>query len=76
MLRLDAHHHFWKFNEAEYGWIDSPNIRRDFLPSDLEPVLSLQQVDAVISVQARQSLEETRWLLELAAKHAFINGVV
>jgi len=29
-----------------------------------------------VSVQARQSLEETRWLLELAAKDEFIRGVV
>jgi L-fuconolactonase len=29
-----------------------------------------------VAVQARQTLEETAWLLELAAEHAFIKGVV
>jgi L-fuconolactonase len=33
-------------------------------------------VDAVVSVQARQSIEETRWLLALAAQNPFIAGVV
>jgi L-fuconolactonase len=33
-------------------------------------------VDAVVSVQARQTLGETGWLLELAAENDFIAGVV
>ena len=33
-------------------------------------------IDACIAVQARQSLEETRWLLELADANPFIAGVV
>jgi L-fuconolactonase len=75
---IDTHHHFWKYNLEEFGWIpeDWKNIQRDFLPSDLEEEIRTVGVDGVISVQARQSLEETRWLLELAEKHAFIHGVV
>jgi L-fuconolactonase len=75
---IDTHHHFWKYNLEEFGWIpeDWKNIQRDFLPSDLEEEIHSAGVDAVISVQARQTLEETRWLLELADKHAFIQGVV
>jgi len=34
------------------------------------------EVDGVISVQARQSLEETRWLLQLASENKFVRGVV
>jgi hypothetical protein len=33
-------------------------------------------IDGVISVQARQTLEETRWLLAMAAQNDFIKGVV
>ena len=33
-------------------------------------------MDGVVSVQARQSLVETEWLLSLAARHDFIKGVV
>ena len=51
-------------------------IRRDFLPAELEKSLTAAGVDAVISVQARQSLEETRWLLQLAAENRWICGVV
>ena len=33
-------------------------------------------VDRTIAVQARQTLEETRWLLDLATAHPFIAGVI
>jgi L-fuconolactonase len=33
-------------------------------------------IDACLAVQARQSLEETRWLLKLAEAHPFIAGVI
>ncbi len=51
-------------------------LRRDFLPPDLKPLLDVQGFDGCVAVQARQSLEETRWLLELAERHDFIRGVV
>jgi L-fuconolactonase len=51
-------------------------LKRDFLPEDLEPLLKSIGLDGCIAVQARQTLEETRWLLELAEKRAFIKGVV
>lgn len=76
--RIDAHHHFWRYDPVEYGWInDEMNvIRRDFLPADLEKEIQRAGVSGVISVQARQTLEETRWLLELAGGHDFVEGVV
>jgi len=77
-LRVDAHQHFWQYSKDEYGWIDEPmaSIRRDFLPDDLRPLLDEAGIDATVAVQARQSLEETEWLLELAAEHDWIAGVV
>ncbi len=76
--RIDAHHHFWKYTAEEYGWIDESMavIRRDFLPEDLEAEMRACGIDGVVSVQARQTLEETRWLLGLASEHAIIGGVV
>jgi L-fuconolactonase len=76
-MRLDAHQHFWKFDPGQYSWIqpDWP-IRRDFLPDDLLPLLSQCGIEGCIAVEARQSLEETRWLLDLAKQHPFIKGVV
>ena len=75
---IDTHQHFWKFNPAEYGWIGPHQdvLRRDFLPSDLEPMIRSSGVTGVVTVQARQKLEETHWLLELAATYHFIKGVV
>jgi L-fuconolactonase len=77
-VKIDAHHHFWKYSSTEYPWIDDSMqvIRRDFLPSDLEKEIRDVGVEGVISVQARQSLEETRWLLRMASENAFIRGVV
>jgi L-fuconolactonase len=77
-MRIDAHHHFWKYNPGEYGWIDDSMavLRRDYLPRDLQGEIAAAGVDGVVSVQARQSLDETRWLCEMAAEHSFIQGVV
>jgi L-fuconolactonase len=75
---VDSHHHFWRYNPVDYGWIDDgmAKIRRDFLPEDLRRDMAADGVDAVVSVQARQSIEETRWLLDLATANDFIAGVV
>jgi L-fuconolactonase len=77
-VKIDAHQHFWKYSAAEYGWIDDQMsiIRRDFLPSDLEREIRNAGVDGVVSVQARQTLEETLWLLSVAAQNDFVKGVV
>jgi L-fuconolactonase len=75
---IDSHHHLWKYSAAEYGWI-SPQmmaIRRDFLPEDLEKLMHHFGIEGTVAVQARQTLEETTWLLSLAAKHPLIRGVV
>lgn len=78
MMKLDAHQHFWRYNPAEHTWMTDAMkvLKRDFLPEDLAPLLRECGFDGSIAVQARQSLEETRWLLDLAAEHDQIKGVV
>ena len=78
MKRIDAHQHFWRYDALEYGWIDDSmaGLRRDFLPADAEREMRRGGFDACVAVQARQSLEETRWLLTLADANPFIAGVV
>ena len=49
---------------------------RDYLPPMLAPILNRSGVDKTILVQASNSVEETRWLLEVAAETSFIGGVV
>jgi L-fuconolactonase len=75
---IDAHQHFWTYEPSEYGWIDGSmgRLRRDFQPRALQREMTAAGVDASVAVQARQTTEETRWLLELADRHPFIAGVV
>jgi len=77
-MRIDAHQHFWKFNPLRDAWIteEMSALRRDFMPEDLAPELAANQMEATIAVQADQSEEETRFLLDLAKMHPQIAGVV
>src|SRR5467141_647440 len=77
-MHIDAHQHFWRYDRREYGWIDDSMaaLRRDFLPADLKPEMECGGFQGCVAVQARQTLEETRWLLELAEHAPFILGVV
>jgi L-fuconolactonase len=77
-MKIDAHHHFWKYSAAEYGWIDDTMsfLRRDFFPPDLEKEIREAGIDGVVTVQAQQTLAETSWLLRMAAQNSFIKGVV
>ncbi len=75
---IDTHHHLWNYNPIEFDWIDDEMaaIRKSFLPADLQATLANTGVEGVVTVQARQSLEETNWLLKLASENDFIKGVV
>jgi L-fuconolactonase len=75
---IDAHQHFWRYAAEQYGWIDEPMaaLRRDFTPEESAHEMSAIDVGACVAVQARQTLDETRWLLELAEAHPSIAGVV
>lgn len=75
---IDAHHHFWQYDPVQYPWIDEAKSRlqRDFLPQHLAAEIKVAGVDGVVSVQARQTLDETRWLLDFAERNEFIRGVV
>ncbi len=77
-MRIDSHQHFWVYNPSEYGWIDESMtaLRRNFLPSDLRPELDNAGFQGCVAVQARQTLEETSWLLQLGGESPFILGVV
>lgn len=77
-MQVDAHQHFWIYNSNEYAWIDDTMsaIRRDFLPEHLQPNLVRNGFNGSVVVQTRQTLEETRWLLELAGRSPAIVGVV
>lgn len=74
---IDSHHHLWKYTDEEYGWIPpGSSIVRDFLTSDLESAATSAGVEGTVVVQARQTLEESDWLLSLADQTDIILGVV
>lgn len=77
-MKIDAHQHFWKYDPAEYPWIDdSMNVlKNDYLPDDLFPELKKNGFDGCVAVQARPSRDENVFLSELARKRSFIKGVV
>jgi len=77
-MKIDSHHHFWKYSVEEYPWIGDSMaaLRRDFLPEHLRAEIAAVGIDGVISVQARQSVRETEWLLALADRNDFIKGIV
>ncbi len=77
-MRIDSHQHFWHYDSAEYDWIDESmaQLKRDFLPAQLEGLLEANRVDGCVAVQARQTEAETEFLLALSDDHDFIKGVV
>ena len=77
-MQLDAHQHFWQYNQVEHTWMnDSMGVlKRDYMPADLKPLLDANGFNGCVAVQARQNLEETRWLLQLSEQNAFVKGVV
>jgi L-fuconolactonase len=76
--RIDAHHHLWRYSVQEYAWLDESmkELRRDFLSRDLMREIAAAGIDGTIAVQARQTMEETRWLLREADECDAIRGVV
>jgi L-fuconolactonase len=77
-MKIDSHQHFWRYNRADYGWISEEMkvLKQDYLPEELQLELASVGFDGSIAVQARQSLEETAWLLELASQNSYIKGVI
>lgn len=77
-MKIDSHQHFWNYDPVEYSWIGDhmAKLRRDFGPEDLLVETAKAGIDAVISVQASQTLRETEFLNEYAAGNDFIKGVV
>jgi L-fuconolactonase len=77
-MLIDSHHHLWKYSAEQYGWISDEMsvLRHDFLSPQLSGVAMENGVDGFVSVQARQSVQETSDLLDIAAAQPLIRGVV
>ena len=74
---LDAHHHLWTYDPKQYPWITPDSVLAgDYLIPDLLANTDAAGVSGTVAVQARQTIEESDWLLELADECDRIQGVV
>ena len=77
-MRIDAHQHFWQLQRNDYGWLtpELTSLYKDFLPSDLAPLLKSHNIDGTILVQAAPTDAETDFLLQLSEENSCIKGVI
>ncbi|HOZ63358.1 MAG TPA: amidohydrolase family protein [Burkholderiaceae bacterium] len=77
-MKIDTHQHFWRYQSDEFPWISEsmPILRQDRMPQDSQSANQACGVDAVVAVQARGVVQETDFLMELAARESRILGVV
>ena len=74
---IDAHQHFWDPKRCDYDWLTADmELCRAFEPSDLEPLLRDNGVDATILVQAAPTKAESDYLLGIARETNWVAGVV
>jgi L-fuconolactonase len=67
---VDTHVHLWDLKRpAGLGWIakDNQTLYRNFLPQHHAPLARANRVQAVVLVQAGQSLPDNQWNLDLTA---------
>jgi L-fuconolactonase len=75
---IDAHQHFWNLDKVSYPWLtpDFGPIHRNFEASELQPHLQAAGIDRTIIVQSMNSEEDTEYMLNTAAVHNWVGGVV
>lgn len=77
-MLIDSHHHLWAYDPVQYGWISDEMsvLKRDFQAAELREIASENKIDGFVSVQARQTVEETDALLAIAESTPLIKAVV
>ena len=77
-MKIDSHHHFWKYDPVEYSWMNEKMgiLKQDYGPEELNKEITEVGIDGAVSVQASQSMKETDDLLFYAQNQDFIKGVV
>lgn len=75
---IDAHHHLWHYNAPGQPWMTDGMevLRRSFLIGDLREVASDAGITGTVVVEQERSLDETRWLSQIASSETLIRGVV
>ncbi|SAK98169.1 hydrolase [Caballeronia ptereochthonis] len=77
-VSIDAHQHYWDPARGDYGWLtpDLKPLYRRFGSGDLAPLRQAAGIERTVVVQAAPTVEETRYLLDLARSDDSIAGVV
>jgi L-fuconolactonase len=75
---IDAHQHYWDPARGDYEWLtpDLKTLYRPFAPADLKPLREQAAIGRTVVVQAAPTMDETRYLLDLARSETSIAGVV
>lgn len=76
---IDTHVHLWNLRRSDYAWLPHPGneaINRTIEWADLDPFLERNGISRAILVQADDTDADTDSMLEAAAKHKKVSGVV
>ena len=75
---IDTHIHVWNFDKAAYAWLDGNDtiLNRSYNIEEIKNERNEIGVTEGILVQASNNLEDTNWMLEVAADTDWIKGVV
>ncbi len=77
-MTIDAHVHVWDLERADYPWLtpEIGDLYRSIDFAEIEPDLESRGIDGAILVQASDEAADTRVMLDAAARHPRILGVV
>lgn len=75
---VDTHIHIWDLERVNYDWLkeDTSILNRTYELEELLPSFAAAKVAKGVLVQAANNLEDTEYMLETAAKHHQVAGVV
>lgn len=78
MTWIDAHHHIWRLDRGDYGWLteDLKPLYKDFGLVDYHKALQDAPLSGSVLVQAAPTLAETEFLLREAEDDVSVLGVV
>ena len=75
---IDAHIHAWNLDKAHYSWLERNTsiLNRTYAIEEIETERKQSGITAGILVQAANNTQDTDWMLQVAAEHEWIKGVV
>lgn len=78
MAITDTHIHIWDLAKVKYQWLEGNTtiLNKTYSLEELEPQRKATGITAGVLVQAANNFEDTDLMLEAAAAHPWIKGVV